>query len=229
MKLVPAIQKIKHLERMYNMDERDLWDEIYDLISDSSKEICVFDGNESTGYAELKKMNLIRKSTLGAIGTFSSGISIDNWIIIMGQENLIHKGILSYQSYQKENVTMKSMTIVGQDVVGGIFAINIGKYPEGLKKVWYFAPDNLQWECMDMNYAEFVVWAIQGNTDEFYSSMRWNGWKEDCSKVGFDEMILIYPFLWSKECNLETASKTIVSSDELIRMNSEYAHEFGYY
>lgn len=42
-------------------------------------------------------------------------------------------------------------------------------------------------------------------------------------------MILIYPFLWSKECNLETASKTIVSSDELIRMNSEYAHEFGYY
>ena len=41
MKLVPAIQKIKHLERMYNMDERDLWDEIYDLISDSSKEICV--------------------------------------------------------------------------------------------------------------------------------------------------------------------------------------------
>ena len=229
MKLVPAIQKIKHLERMYNMDERDLWDEIYDLISDSSKEICVFDGDESAGYAELKKMNLIRKSTLGAIVTFSSGISIDNWIRIIGQENLIHKGILSYQSYQKENVTMKSMTIVGQDVVGGIFAINIGKYPEGLKKVWYFAPDNLQWECMDMNYAEFVAWAIQGNTDEFYSSMRWNGWKEDCSKVGFEEMILIYPFLWSKECNLETASKTIVSSDELIRMNSEYAHEFGYY
>lgn len=211
------------------MKERDLWNEIYDLISASSKEICVFEGTDSVGYAELDKMNLLRQSTLGAIVTFSSGISIDNWIRIMGQESLIHKGILSYQGYQKENVAMEKMTIVGQDVVGGIFAINIGKYPEGLKKVWYFAPDTLQWECMDMNYAEFVAWAIQGNTDEFYSSMRWNGWKEDCSKAGFDEMILIYPFLWSKECNLETAAKNVVSSDELIRMNSEYAQKFGYY
>ena len=211
------------------MNEKDLWTEIYDMISNSSKEICVFGGNENTGYGELKKMNLQRKSMLGAIVAFSSGISIDNWIRIMGQKNLIHKGILAYQSYQKESTVLEKMTIVGQDVVGGIFAINIGKYSEGVKKVWYFAPDTLQWECMDMNYAEFVAWAIQGNTDEFYGSMRWNGWKEDCSKAGFDEMILIYPFLWSKECNLEMAAKSVVSSDELIRMNLEYAQKLGYY
>ena len=45
-------------------------------------------------------------------------------------------------------------------------------------------------------------------------------------KAGFDEMMLIYPFLWAKECNLETATKKVVSSDELIRMNSEYAQKF---
>ena len=128
----------------------------------------------------------------------------------------------------RENVALEKMTIVGQDIVGGLFAINIGKYQEGIKKVWYFAPDTLQWECMDMNYAEFIAWAIQGNTDEFYSSMRWKCWKEDCSKAEFDEMILIYPSLWSKECNLETAAKKVVSSDELIRMNSEFAQKFGY-
>ena len=128
----------------------------------------------------------------------------------------------------RENVALEKMTIVGQDIVGGLFAINIGKYQEGIKKVWYFAPDTLQWECMDMNYAEFIAWAIQGNTDEFYSSMRWKCWKEDCSKAEFDEMILLYPFLWSKECNLENAVKKVVSSDELIRMNSEFAQKFGY-
>ena len=211
------------------MKEQDLWNEINDLISESHKEICVFDGNESVGYAELKKMNLLSQSTLGVIVIYSSGISIDNWIRIVGQENLPHKGIVSFNNNQKENVIMEKMTLVGQDVVGGLFGINIGRYEEGLKKVWYFAPDTLQWECMDMSYAEFVAWAIQGNTDEFYGSMRWKGWKEDCSKAGFDEMMLIYPFLWSKECNLETAVKKVVSSDELIRMNSEYAQEFGYY
>lgn len=207
------------------MNEQDLWNEIYDLISESSKEICVFEGNESVGYMELKRMNIRSLSTLGAIVISSSGISIDNWLRIVGQENSARKGILSYNEYQK-NVVMEKMTIIGQDVVGGLFAINIGKYQEGLKKVWYFAPDTLQWECMDMNYAEFIAWAIQGDTDGFYSSMRWEGWKEDCSKAEFDEMILIYPSLWSNECNLETAAKKIVSSDELIRMNVEIAQKF---
>ena len=181
------------------MNEQDLWNGIYELISESSKKISVFDGNESVGYAELKKMNVLSKSTLGAIVIFSSGISIDNWLRIVGQENSEHQGIWSYNDYQKENVSLEKMTIVGQDIVGGLFAINIGKYQEGIKKVWYFAPDTLQWEYMDMNYAEFIAWAIQGNTDEFYSSMRWKCWKEDCSKAEFDEMILIYPSLWSKE------------------------------
>lgn len=208
------------------MNERELWNEVYDLIGESQKEISIFDGNESVGYAELEKMNLLSLSTLGVIIIYSSGICVDNWIRILGQKTSVHKGILFYNNYQKENVTMEKMMIVAQDVVGGIFAINMGKYQKGLKKIWYFAPDTLQWECMDMSYAEFVAWAIQGNTDEFYSSMRWNGWKEDCNKAGFDEMMLIYPFLWAKECNLETATKKVVSSDELIRMNSEYAQKF---
>ena len=60
------------------MNERELWNEIRDLISESQNEICIFDGNESIGYEELKKMNLLSYSTLGVIITYSSGISIDN-------------------------------------------------------------------------------------------------------------------------------------------------------
>lgn len=98
------------------MNEQDLWNEIYDLISESSKEICVFEGNESVGYMELKRMNIRSLSTLGAIVISSSGISIDNWLRIVGQENSARKGILSYNEYQK-NVVMEKMTIIGQDVV----------------------------------------------------------------------------------------------------------------
>lgn len=211
------------------MNEQELWIEICNLISKSSKKICVFEGNKNVGYRELKKMNVFPKSTLGVIVIHSSGIIVDNWLRLVGQKNLKHKGILDYNDYQKENISIEKMTIIAQDVVGGLFAINVGKYQDGLKKVWYFAPDTLQWECMYMNYAEFVAWAIQGNTDEFYDSMRWKGWEEICSKVEFDEMMLIYPFLWSKECNIETAVKKVVSSDELIRMNSEYAEKINYY
>ena len=67
----------------------------------------------------------------------------------------------------------------------------------------------------------------QGNIDEFYSSMRWTNWRESAKNVEFDKSILIYPFLWSEEVNIETASKSIVPFDELFATNMEYREKFG--
>ena len=119
------------------------------------------------------------------------------------------------------------MLIVATDVVGGIFAINLGKFDEGIGDVWYFAPDTLDWEDLELRYSEFIAWLAQGNIDEFYSSMRWTNWRESAKNVEFDKSILIYPFLWSEEVNIETASKSIVPFDELFATNMEYRDKFG--
>lgn len=119
------------------------------------------------------------------------------------------------------------MLIVATDVVGGIFAINSGKFDEGIGDVWYFAPDTLDLEDLELRYSEFIAWLAQGNIDEFYSSMRWTNWRESAKNVEFDKAILIYPFLWSEEVNIETASKSIVPFDELFATNMEYREKFG--
>ena len=102
--------------------------------------------------------------------------------------------------------------------------------PERVKQigdVWYFAPDTLDWEDLELRYSEFIAWLAQGNIDEFYSSMRWTNWRESAKNVEFDKAILIYPFLWSEEVNIETASKSIVPFDELFATNMEYREKFG--
>ena len=93
--------------------------------------------------------------------------------------------------------------------------------------IWYFAPDTLEWECLDMKYNEFLAWTFQGNIDEFYETMRWKNWKEDVNGVEINKAVLIYPFLWAKECNLENASKKVVPIDEIIEINFEYSNKLN--
>lgn len=51
--------------------------------------------------------------------------------------------------------------------------------------------------------------------------------KRDTESIGEMQAVLFYPFLWSNECTVETASKKIVPLKELIALNAEYAQLFG--
>ncbi len=55
--------------------------------------------------------------------------------------------------------------------------------------------------------------------------MRWSDWQTDVESVSFDEGILIYPYLWAKECNIETASKRVVPLVEIVSMNEEFVRK----
>ena len=60
-----------------------------------------------------------------------------------------------------------------------------------------------------------------------FCKMRWTDWRKDAEAVGFGEGILIYPYLWAKECNIETASKKVVPLKELLGMNEEFSKTIG--
>ena len=44
---------------------------------------------------------------------------------------------------------------------------------------------------------------------------------------GFNNGVLIYPFLWAKECNIETASKKISPLSEIIKIYFGFKKEFN--
>lgn len=210
------------------MEQDELWDEALSIINRSDKEVYVFGGERNIGIKETENLGLDKESFLGAIILYTSGICIDNWVRIIGQNSVDRRGIVLYNndsSVQKE--LTEGMLIVGQDIVGGIFAINNGKFREGIHQIWYFAPDTLEWECLDLDYFELFTWLLSENIDKFYSSMRWDNWREDCKLVRFDEVILIYPFLWSKECNLKSISKKIVPFEELRNLNFDLADKIN--
>lgn len=119
------------------------------------------------------------------------------------------------------------MFIVAYDVVGGMFAINHGRFEEEKGKIWYFSPDSLEWEPLSMKFSEFVAWLTTDGVAEFYSTMRWQSWTQDVKTLTLKQGVLIYPFLWAQELDIETATKKNVPWEELFYVNLDYVKKFG--
>lgn len=209
---------------MSKMDN-DLWQDINEMLMSSNRQVVINLDKLENGIKSIDVLQVTSKSVLGSIILNTAGIVIDNWIRILGHESDTNIGILSYNLVDQNGVATKidKMLIVAYDVVGGLFALNAGKFNIGIGEVWYFAPDTLEWESLEMQYSEFMAWVAQGNIDEFYSTMRWSTWKETCKDIKFDEAILIYPFLWSNEIQIEKADKNKVPVEELFKINQEYS------
>lgn len=143
------------------------------------------------------------------------GINFYNWIRLYGSSeylDIVSKNEKIFNDYGLD-------IIIGEDVCGGLF---------GLKNniVYYFAPDTLEWECLDIYYSGFLGWLIddQKAVSQFYESFRFDGWEEYCSNIKYDQGISFYPQLCFKSDN--ERSRKIISMDEVIGYNFELATKF---
>lgn len=206
-----------------NDSSNGIWLKILDMIEKSSKSIEVYTDETDIENDILKSMEISPDSVLGTVVSNTSGIMIDNTIRILGKKSIERRDILSYNRNK-----LDGLIIVADDIFGGIFAVNIGNYSVswGIGEICYFAPDTLEWDNLEFKYSYFLTWCISGDTDKFYESFRWKSFSQDCKKVGFDEGILIYPFLWSKEIDIETADKKAVPIDELFNINMDFREKF---
>lgn len=143
------------------------------------------------------------------------GIVIDNWIRLYGcgELNVIDKNQMIKNDYNLD-------IIIGEDVIGGIFALKDNV-------VYYFAPDALKWECLNIYYANFIHWLINDiqNVNLFYKDYRWSNWKEESKSLCLNQGFSLYPLLFSK-CNIENRDRKIINIDEIIMRNFELKNKF---
>ena len=201
-----------------------LWNELEEMFETSGNSIKVYNAKVKTS-GVIEKIGVTTNSVLGCIIYNFEFLLVDNWVRVIGRGNKEKDGIIDFNSYFMKYE--KNMFVVATDVIGGIFAINQGKYCEDIGKVWYLAPDTLEWESLSFEYSEFIAWLAQGNINEFYQSMRWKNWRDLAINVEIDQGILIYPFLWSDEIIIQNATKKIVPFYELISINMEYISKLG--
>jgi hypothetical protein len=120
------------------------------------------------------------------------------------------------------------MVIVADDAIGGVFAINGGALGPERGHVFYFAPERLAWEDMEVGHAQFVRWAIDGDLATFYGKWRWPGWEAEVEALDPDRMIYLYPPPWTAEGkDPARVHRRSVPALELCRLQFDVAAQLG--
>ncbi|MCR8845642.1 DUF2625 domain-containing protein [Paenibacillus sp. SC116] len=201
--------------------EDNAWMMIQDWIGDSQANIRILENTEVEGKEALFHLQITNKSTMGAIALECGGFLIDHgWLYILGSGHPEIFGSLINNTHQS---LFEEGFVVAYDVVGGIFAMNTGKFDNNNRNIYYFAPDTLEWEDTGKGYTDFIYWVLQGDLNKYYESFRWSNWIEDVSVLTRDQGISIYPYLWTKQGeDVENSYKKAISIKELWAIQSHF-------
>jgi hypothetical protein len=153
----------------------------------------------------LLNLQVTTRSPLGAVAHETGGILIqEGWLRILGSGNpSIPRRIDRWNQGRSSGYLL-----VADDAVGGFFALNGGAFGDDLGQVYYLAPDDLDWLALDVGYSEFLQAMLSGRIDSFYKDLRWDGWKDDLQALTPDSSFIFYPFLWTREGSIGTASRS---------------------
>ncbi|NIL26890.1 DUF2625 domain-containing protein [Yersinia massiliensis] len=203
--------------------QRSGWLTVQEYLKEASNNYEVLPCDPILAGSALHQLQVTTFSPLGSLVYETGGILIDNgWLRILGSgHSQLTRTPASWTQSVTPGRTFQAL-LVADDVSGGFFALNGGEFGEDRGGVYYLAPDSLEWENLDMSYSGLLNWALHGNLDRFYQSVRWAGWREEISAMCGNKVYSFYPYLWTEpKLPIEQRSRAIVPIDEhwLLSMN----------
>lgn len=173
------------------------------------------------------------RSPMGAIVFMTGGILIDDgWIRILGSgSSKFNRTLPNWNKGKSFNEFGETppFLLIADDAIGGFYLLNGGGLGTDVGKIYYFSPDNLEYEQLDITYSEFLEFCFNNNLDKFYEGNRWNGWREEVSKLKGDEVFNFYPFLWTAEgSDINKSSRKIIPIQEQYSLNLDLRKQLGF-
>ncbi|HMI05355.1 MAG TPA: DUF2625 domain-containing protein [Pedobacter sp.] len=213
-----AQNKMQPLDKLINKEDSG-WPIVLDWVKSAKNKAEILSVNTTKAKDALLQVQVTTRSPMGAIVYHSGGLLIDNgWIRILGSGN--DKLSRSLPGWNKNK--SKDYLLIADDAVGGFFILNGGGLGSDLGKVYYFSPDNLNYEPLDRSYSEFLDFCFNGDLDKFYDGLRWKDWKTEVSKLGGDEVFNFFPFLWTSEGqDINKCKRKAISIEEQYELNMD--------
>lgn len=211
---------MKSLEELINA-ESPFVDTLNKWVSSASNQVTILPAHNDRQDI-LLNVQVTTKSILGCLVYHTGGILIDNgWIRLLGSG---HEMLLRNVHDWNEN-SEKGIYLIGDDVAGGFYAINGGAFSGEHNIVYYWSPDSLEWESMDMLYSDFFHSLLNSNLDHFYDGIRWESWKKDMENISTDQCITFMPFLWTKEGDCENSHRGVIPIKEALDMKVDIINQ----
>lgn len=185
---------------------------------------CKFLAPSANREKVLLDLQVTTHSTLGAVAYETGGVLIDDgWLRLLGSGHPDLRRTLSDWNLKRADGYM----LIGDDVVGGFFAINGGAFGSKVGSVYYWAPDNLDWECLEVGYTDFVCAFMSTRIAEFYESLRWSNWRADIRDLSSDRCFSFYPFLWTRGGSPESSRRAQVPIAEAFDLKVDIVRQLS--
>lgn len=207
----------RRLDDLVNLDEP-AWPLVQEWVSGAQRSVEVLEPSARAGEC-LVSVQITTRSPLGAVILRSGGILVDHgWLRILGSGHPRLPRALpdwNFHCGMVEAETPPPWLLVADDVVGGFFALNGGRFSSEGPNIWYFAPDTLEWEDLEIGYTDFLHWCLSGEVDKFYELHRWDGWPDEVGALDGGHGIAIFPPLSAEGPPVKDRSRRAVPIEEL--------------
>lgn len=208
------------------------WVLVQDWIKSAKNKVEILAVDTVQAKEALYKTQVTTRSPMGAIVYMTGGLLIDDgWIRILGSGNSkLGRALPDWNKGKsfKEFGEIPSYLLVADDAVGGFYLLNGGGLGNDLGKIYYFAPDNLEYEPLDITYTEFLQFCFNSDLDKFYNGHRWRKWRNEVSKLDGNEVFNFYPNLWTKEGrDINKISRKAIPVEEQYNLNLDMRTQLG--
>ncbi len=178
------------------------WSVVLDMIETATNTVEVLPPDRARCEETLLRIQVTTRAPLGAIAYECGGLLVDHgWVRVLGGGHArLPRDLATWNLGPREapNHRVPGAFLIGDDVLGGFFAINGNAFPGPVENVHYFAPDTLEWEDLGRGYTEFLNLLMLADLDEFYEDRRWPGWQDEVSRLDGGRGYSILPFLWAE-------------------------------
>ena len=220
--LIPFFSNGQNKKSLSELTKTDnpAWVIVQDWIKHADVKVEILPKNQKNAETELLMAQVTTHSPMGAIIYETGGISIENGLIrILGSGNeKLNRGLMTWNKNKSYLYDEQSkFLLIADDVFGGFFAINGGAISlESLGKIFYFAPDTLKWENLDLSYTDFLNFCFSKKINDFYAAFKWKNFENDFKNFDNDKGFSFHPYLFTEEGkNIDKVDKRLVPINEL--------------
>ncbi len=192
------------------------WPMVKEWLSEAKNLVEVLPATAPQNAEALLATQVTTRSSMGSIIYETGGILVDHgWIRILGSgssklpRTLPDWNITATGSGPGEN----DFLLIGDDVIGGFFALNGGGLPGKTGNVCYFAPDTLEWEDLDIPYSGFLEFCLHGDLETYYKAFRWEGWQTDVAALNGDKAYSAFPFYFTETADTKRDRKPVTVAE----------------
>ena len=228
---ISAQTKMRTLNELINKEDPG-WTAVKQWINSAKNKVEVLTVDTTRAKDALYKTQVTTRSPMGSVIFMTGGILVDHgWIRILGSGNSkLNRTLPDWNKGKgfKDFGQPSAFLLIADDAMGGFFLLNGGGLGKDLGKVYYFSPDNLEYEPLDLTYTSFLNFCFNNDLNDFYKDYRWANWKNEVAALSGDKTVNFFPTLWSKEGkDINKVSRKAVPVEEQYNLNLDFRKQLG--